>query len=91
VEARALRDYTTKYIVKFIYENMITKFGCPTHFISDQGSHFIHKTNEVLVAEFMIVHHKSTTYYSQGNGRAKSTNKTLGKILAKLVNVNHNN
>jgi hypothetical protein len=57
-------DYTTK----FIYENIITKFGCPTHFISDQGSHFINKIIEVLVAKFMIVHHTSTTYYAQGNG-----------------------
>jgi hypothetical protein len=36
----------------------------------------------------MIVHHKSTTYYPQGNRQAKSINKTLGKILAKLVDVN---
>ncbi len=39
----------------------------------------------------MILHHKSTTYYPQGNGQAKLTNKTLGKILAKLINVNRNN
>jgi hypothetical protein len=39
----------------------------------------------------MIVHHKSTTYYLQRNGHAKLTNKTLGKILAKLVNVNRTN
>jgi hypothetical protein len=64
-------------------------FGCPTHFISDQGSHLFNKTIEMLVVEFMIVHHKSTTYYPQGNGQAKSTNKTLRKILAKLVNVNY--
>jgi hypothetical protein len=68
VEARALKDNTTKNIVKFIYENIITRFGCLTHFINDQGSHFINKTIEVLVAEFMIIHHKSTTYYPCGNG-----------------------
>ncbi len=28
VEAKALRDNTTK----FIYENIIIRFGCPTHF-----------------------------------------------------------
>ncbi len=36
----------------------------------------------------MIVHHKSTTYYPQGNGQVESINKNLGKILAKLINVN---
>jgi hypothetical protein len=36
----------------------------------------------------MISHHKSMTYYSQGNRQIESTNKTLGKILTKLVNAN---
>jgi hypothetical protein len=38
----------------------------------------------------MITHHKSTTYYPQGNGQAKSTNKMLKQILTKLVNANQN-
>jgi hypothetical protein len=90
VEARALRDHIAKNTIKFIYENIITRFGCPTHFISDQGSHFTNNTIEVLMAEFMIVHQKPTTYYPQGNGQVVLTSKTLGKILAKLVNVDHN-
>ncbi len=63
VEAKAFRDNTTKNITKFIYENIIIRFRCPTHFVSDQGSHFINKTIEILVEEFTIIHHKSTTYY----------------------------
>lgn len=42
----------------------------------------------MLVEEFMIMHHKSTTYYPQGNGQAESINKTLGTILAELINAN---
>jgi transposase InsO family protein len=91
VEARAQRDNTTKNTAKSIYENIIIKFGCPTHFVSDQGSHFINKNIEVLVEKFMIVHHKSTTYYPQGNGQVESTNKTLGKIMAKLIKANRTN
>ncbi len=58
MEAKAFKDNIAKNIVKFIYENIITRFGCPTHFINDQGNHFINKTIEELMAEFMIVHHK---------------------------------
>jgi hypothetical protein len=90
VKVRALQDNTKKNTIKFIYENIITRFECPTHFINDQGSHFINKVIEV-VAKFMIIHHKSTTYYPEGNGQVELTNKTLGKILAKLVNVNRTN
>jgi hypothetical protein len=36
----------------------------------------------------MISYHKSTTYYPQGNGQVELANKTLGKILTKLVNAN---
>jgi hypothetical protein len=86
VEVQALCDNMAKNIVKFIYEQVIIRFGYSTHLVSDQGNHFINKTIEILVKEFMISHHKSTTYYLQGNKQAKLTNKTLVKILTKLIN-----
>jgi hypothetical protein len=55
-------------MTKFIYEHIITHFECPTHLVSDQGSHFMNNIIKILVAEFMITHHKSTTYYPHGNG-----------------------
>ncbi len=38
----------------------------------------------------MVTHHKSTTYYPQGNGQVESTNDTLKQMLSKLVNANQN-
>jgi hypothetical protein len=88
VKAKTLWDNIAKNIAEFIYENIIIEFGCPTHLISDQGNHFINKNIIILVEEFMITQHKLTMYYPQGNGQAKLTNNTLGKILTKLVNIN---
>jgi hypothetical protein len=34
----------------------------------------------------MLKHVSSTTYYPQGNGQVKSTNKIIGRLLTKLVN-----
>jgi hypothetical protein len=34
----------------------------------------------------MLKHVNSTTYYPQGNGQAKYTNKVIGRLLRKLVN-----
>jgi hypothetical protein len=89
-EAKALKDNIVQSTIKFIYENIITCFGCLIHLVNDQGTHLINRTIEILIQEFMITHHKSTTYYPQGNGQTKSTNKTLGRLLAKMVNVNQN-
>ncbi len=90
IEAKTLRDNTAQSIIKFIYENIITRFGCHTHFVSDQGTHFINRIIEILTQEFMITHHKSATYYPQRNDEVESTNKTLGRLLAKMVNSNRN-
>ena len=88
VEARALKDNTAKSTAKFLFEEIITKFGCPLEFVSDQGSHFINDTIKVLTQEFMILHRKSTTYYPQANGQAESTNKVIKIALTKMVNAN---
>ncbi len=86
VEAKALKNNTTKSIAKFFFENIITQFGCPTHLVNDQGSHFINDIIEVLTTKFKITHHKSTTYYPQDNGQVELTNKTFKRLLAKMVN-----
>ncbi len=35
VESKASRDKIAKSTAKFIYEQIITHFGCPTHLVSD--------------------------------------------------------
>ncbi len=67
VEKNVFRDNMVKSTAKFIYELIITRFDYLTHLVSDQGSHFINKTIETFVEKFMISHHKSPTYYPQGN------------------------
>jgi hypothetical protein len=88
VEARALKDNTAKSTAKFLFEEIITKFGCPLEFVSDQRSHFINDTIKILTQEFMILHRKLTTYYPQANGQAESTNNMIKVALTKMVNVN---
>jgi hypothetical protein len=48
VESREFKDYSVATIERFIFEDIITRFGCPKILMSDQGTHFIKKTIETL-------------------------------------------
>ena len=43
-EAAPVVDCTTVIAGRFLFENIMTRFGCPRIFMSDQGSHFINCT-----------------------------------------------
>jgi hypothetical protein len=88
VEARVLKDNTAASTAKFIFKEIITKFGCPIELVSDQESHFLNETIQILTKKFMVLHRKSTTYYPQANGQAENTNKVIKTTLTKMVNAN---
>lgn len=89
-EAEAVDTCSSEVAAKFIYDNIIVRFGCPLTLISDQGTHFINKTIAVLTKEFNITHLKTAAYHPQANGAVESFNKTLVKGLTKICNQDKN-
>ncbi len=63
MEARALRINTVVVIKKFMYECILTRFGCPLTVVIDQGVHFINDDIKYLTNHFLMKHVSSTTYY----------------------------
>jgi hypothetical protein len=75
----------------FLFEQVITRFGCPSILMSDQGTHFINNTIKAMNEEFEVYHQKITPYHPQENKTVESFNKILENALTKICNVNINN
>jgi transposase InsO family protein len=83
--ALATKIDDAKMVAKFLYENIITKFGCPKELVSDRGIHFINKIIEQLTTKYLIKHRKSTPYHPWANDQTEKTNGILCKIITKTV------
>ena len=62
---------------KFVWKNIITCFGIPRVLIFDNGTQFDSGPFKSFCEQYGIRNHFSTPAYPQGNGQAKSSNKTL--------------
>jgi hypothetical protein len=87
-EATPVKVFSAKTATHFLFEQLITRFGCPRFFMSDQGTHLINNTICVMTREFEVHHQNSTLYHPQANGTVEAFNKILENALTKICNVN---
>ncbi len=80
-----VKSVDAKQMTIFLYENVISRFGCPKILISDRGSHFLNDAIVSLTKLFNINHRKTTPYHPQTNGLTERVNQTLVRILRKIV------
>eukprot|EP00253_Pinus_taeda_P014900 PITA_14900 len=52
VEAQRVMDYTRATTKKFLFEHVLTRFGCPKVLMSDRGTHFLNETISTLTEVF---------------------------------------
>ena len=68
--------------------NILSRFDCPTKIITDNAAAFGSKKMVEFFHKYQITLGHSTTYYPQGNGLIESSNKSLVKIIKKLLKDN---
>jgi transposase InsO family protein len=69
-------------------KNILSRFGCPIKIITDNATTFKYKKMEKFCSDYNITLGHSTTYYPQGNGLVESSNKSLNKIIKRLLQDN---
>ena len=77
VETEPLVNIRDVDVKKFIWKNIITRFGIPHSFISDNGLQFDSKSFRRYCCELGITNRYSTPAYPQGNGQAEAVNKVI--------------
>ena len=70
---------------KFIWKNIIMRFGIPHTLISNNGLQFDSKNLREYCNEFGITNRYSTPAYPQGNGQAEAVNKVIVSGLKKRL------
>jgi len=69
-------------------DNFFTRFNCQTKLVTDNATTFKAKELVDMYESMGIPLMHSTSYYPKGNGLAESSNKSLVRIIKKLLEYN---
>jgi transposase InsO family protein len=86
VVTKAVRDNTAQTAVRFLKEDVITKFGTPRCILTDNGTHFTSSMMNELIKQIGATHLYSTPYHPQTNGQVERYNSTMDAKIAALSN-----
>ena len=88
VEAVPCRAADHKVLLKFLKENIFSRFRVPKAIIIDEGSHFCNKPFENLLGKYGVKHKVATPYHPQTSGQVELINREIKTILMKVENNN---
>jgi hypothetical protein len=87
IEAIPLSNIKQGDVRKFIWENIITRFGLPKRLITDNGTQFVGKDIKAFYTLWKIEHSRSAPRYPQCNGQAEAANRQILEVLKKKLEI----
>ncbi|XP_058181253.1 uncharacterized protein LOC131299692 [Rhododendron vialii] len=81
VEAEPMVTIEEADVIRFVWRNIIARFGVPFAIITDNRRQFIGQKYRSLLEEYGIKWDTSTQAYPQGNGQAEAANKAISSGL----------
>ena len=88
VEVILSKTNDNKVVVKFLKENIFSRFETPRAIISDNGTHFYNQSFETLMWKYAITYKLPIQYHPQISGQIEVSNKQIKLILEKTVSQN---
>ena len=85
VEAEPLANIRDADAKRFVWRNIVTRFGVPRTLISDNGLQFDSKAFRRYCCEQGITNRYSTPAYPQGNRQAEASNMVIVNRLKKRL------
>nr|GFA18624.1 reverse transcriptase domain-containing protein [Tanacetum cinerariifolium] len=91
IEAKAVATITGGQVKKFVWDNIVCRFGIPGEIISDNGKQFADNPFKDWCDELNITQHFASVKHSQSNGLVERANRSLWEgIKARLGEGNKN-
>jgi hypothetical protein len=87
-EVVPLKNMTYREVIHFILEYIVHRFSILQTLTTDQGSSFISHQVHEFAESLKIKVLSSSSYYTQANGQAEFSNKTLINLIKKKIEEN---
>jgi hypothetical protein len=85
VEVEPLVNITSKSIERFLWKNVVCRYGILHAFVTDNEKQFDCEPFKKWCFELHIWNYFSSPEHPQANGQVEATNKTIFKILKKKL------
>ncbi|RWS19478.1 integrase core domain protein-like protein, partial [Leptotrombidium deliense] len=90
IVAKPQKSTKSKEFLRFIEEEVVTKFGAPQVLISDRGTYFVSKEAFTYLVSNGIKHLTSPAYFPESNGLAERAVQTMKNTLRKMLDGKQN-